>query len=657
MDLRWYFHRLRAMRPSEIAGRVRDQLNVTHWRRRYHARGAAPAARLSGSRTFVGLLPHLDNPPEAARLALLAAADRLLDGHWPTFAVGRTDVTPLVDWHRDPRNDLSLPRDAYTFGLRIHGEALGFDTKYVWELSRHAHTSVLATAYRLTGEIRYARAAADHVQSWIAANPFLHGVHWGSGVELGMRLIAFAWIRRLLQDWPDAPKYFEANTAFVDTVYRHQWLLSRRMSAASSANNHRIYENAGLYVGACAFPWFKVSTRWRDGAREVLEKEFALQTFSSGYSREMASGYNGFVLEALLACLTEGALSGHNMGAGAWDIAARALDTLADLADCQGHPPSQGDSDDAHGLLLDAPDYDRWHDLLDLGSAVFATRRQGESDFRSLRAWLLASILSGRAASHKVLPHPRTTVLPDAGLAVLRAHSGTPREIYCAFDAGPLGYLGIAAHAHADALAVELRLGGQPVLVDPGTFNFVWRREWRDYFRSTAGHNTLELGATDQSTMGGPFLWMRHAQAVLTRWEGLAEGVARACVSGRHNGYESAQFRGEHNRTVTLDRTSGEIRITDSAKVATPTAVRLLFHLHPDVQCRLEGSHALLQWDGGSANMELPQQLDWRMARGEEAPILGWYSPAYDRKQPAVTLVGNGKLAGSVTLTTMIRTC
>ena len=42
--------------------------------------------------------------------------------------------------------------------------------------------------------------------------------------------------------------------------------------------------------------------------------------------------------------------------------------------------------------------------------------------------------------------------------------------MWCRRDAGPHGYLSIAAHAHADALSIEVRHDGVDVLADPGTY-------------------------------------------------------------------------------------------------------------------------------------------------------------------------------------------
>ena len=54
---------------------------------------------------------------------------------------------------------------------------------------------------------------ADQLRSWWRENPFLSGVHWTSGIELGIRLISLAWIRRLLDDWPGVGRPVRARRA------------------------------------------------------------------------------------------------------------------------------------------------------------------------------------------------------------------------------------------------------------------------------------------------------------------------------------------------------------------------------------------------------------------------------------------------------------
>ena len=109
----------------------------------------------------------------------------------------------------------------------------------------------------------------------------------------------------------------------------------------------------------------------------------------------------------------------------------------------------------------------------------------------------------------------------------MRSSPSDGEEIWCRCDAGPHGFLSIAAHAHADALAVEVRYDGTDVLADPGTYCYHGEPRWRSYFRSTLAHNTIEVGGQDQSTSGGPFLWTRHARS------GLIESGDR-CRRGGH---------------------------------------------------------------------------------------------------------------------------
>ena len=112
-------------------------------------------------------------------------------------------------------------------------------------------------------------------------------------------------------------------------------------------------------------------------------------------------------------------------------------------------------------------------------------------------------------------PARRPSLFADAGMALLRDPDGRPDELWCRADHGPHGYLSIAAHAHADALAIEVRVGGVDVLADPGTYCYGAEPAWRAYFRSTLAHNTLEVGGVDQSVAAGPHLWTRQARAEL----------------------------------------------------------------------------------------------------------------------------------------------
>ena len=146
------------------------------------------------------------------------------------------------------------------------------------------------------------------------------------------------------------------------------------------------------------------------------------------------------------------------------------VDSAAALLDERLRPPRQGDDDEGRALLLDAPAPNRWPSLLALGEALFGrldwwprtAAGRGQLDHRR----------PGRRAARDVAGRPaqRPSRFADAGITLLRTTGGQAPEIWCRCDGGPHGYLSIAAHAHADALSVEVRYGGVDVLADPGTY-------------------------------------------------------------------------------------------------------------------------------------------------------------------------------------------
>ena len=91
---------------------------------------------------------------------------------------------------------------------------------------------------------------------------------------------------------------------------------------------------------------------------------------------------------------------------------------------------------------------------------------------------------------------------------------GTKDEVIAVMDAGPLGYLSIAAHGHADCLAFTLAVAGRAILIDPGTYCYHSEPEWRDYFRGTAAHNTVRVDGCDQSEIGGAFMWLSLVEQI-----------------------------------------------------------------------------------------------------------------------------------------------
>jgi hypothetical protein len=303
MNLAWYARRLRRMSAAEIATRSSDAFIRYRWRRRQVHEMAADPLEVPCDLGFSPTPLHPIDPasiPRKARDSLVRAADELVAGRWRVFDQMRDDMAVAPDWFLDPRTRRHAPRNRYAF-------------------------------------------AARHLHSWWTQNPFLSGVHWISGIELGIRLIAWVWIRRLLDDWSGARALFEDNEVFIRQLHHHQEYLVSLPSRGSSANNHLIAEMAGQFAACCGFPYFPETPVWRQGAAAVLRRELRRQTFQCGLNRELATGYHGFVLELSLAAGLEGEAAGHSLGSDYWETIRRMSDALAATVDTNLKPPRQGD--------------------------------------------------------------------------------------------------------------------------------------------------------------------------------------------------------------------------------------------------------------------------------------------------------------------------
>jgi hypothetical protein len=656
-DLTWYLRRLRGMSPAEVAGRGVDVARRTAWSRQQVLPGApvVPPPGLRGDRTFPSPLPEgaRDGVPEAARDGLVAAADRLLAGDWSLLGTPRPDIVE-PDWFLDPVTGRRAPQTTLAFRVDHRDERLTGNVKSVWELSRHHHLTVLAGAWWLTGEDSYAQVVADQLRSWWSANPFLSGVHWTSGIELGVRLVSWAWVRRLLDDWPKVEELFETNHDALVQIWWHQRFLAAFPSRGSSANNHVVAEACGRLVAACAFPWYAETDAWREDAVGQLQRELRANTFDSGVNRELASDYHRFVTELGLVAAVEAGASGHPLDPSTWRLLGASLDAAAAMVDVRGRPPRQGDGDEGRALVLDDPEGDAWGQLLDLGAGLVG----------ALPWWPGRAATVAGAAARALVPSPppltdrppeAPRAFPDAGMWLLRTPPEDGPEIWCRCDGGPHGFLSIAAHAHADALSVEVRHDGVEVLVDPGTYCYHGEPEWRSYFRSTRAHNTVEVDGESQSVEGGPFLWSTHADAQVTL---SRVGTGPQTWTAQHTGFARLDPALRHERSVTLDPGSRVLSVVDTVTAGHRHTVRLAFHLGPQVVVDLADGRAELSWEGEAGEVRavllLPQELSWTAHRGETEPVLGWYSPRFGARLPTTTLLGEGTVARALVVRTSL---
>ena len=206
--------------------------------------------------------------PAIARDALVSAANQLVGGEWEVLGVVRDDLR-APDWFLDPVTGRRAPQARYAFRINHRSEDETGNVKQVWELSRHHHLTILAAAGIARATIRYAEAVDRQLRSWWNENPFLSGVHWTNGIELGVRLIAWTWIRRLLDEWPGIADLFERNDDRGPAAPMAPDLSGRIPEPGLFGEQSRDCRITGQLIASCAFPWFAESDKWRRRATRV----------------------------------------------------------------------------------------------------------------------------------------------------------------------------------------------------------------------------------------------------------------------------------------------------------------------------------------------------------------------------------------------------
>jgi hypothetical protein len=251
--------------------------------------------------------------------------------------------------------------------------------------------------------------------------------------------------------------------------------------------------------------------------------------------------------------------------------------------------------------------------------------------------WLLGDV----AAPNFTALRPDSTALPvrrafpEGGYYILGGDFETEREVRIVADAGPLGYLSIAAHGHADALSFTLSVAGRELLVDPGTFAYHSHKKWRDYFRGTAAHNTMRLDGEDQSVSGGNFLWTRHARTTCHGFEVTAE---RQRLVASHDGYRRLHAPAMHRRSLTYD-VANQILVVDDEVTSTGNHFMEL-HWHFSEGCLVEllADQVVVKDCRAALILRWPMGCIAKLAYGEITPPLAWISRRFDTKEPCHTL-------------------
>lgn len=654
-NLTWYVHRLGRMSAAEIAYRAKQAARTTTQRLARIDRVPRAVHADASAGTFIHSAVTLDPAPYINR------AQNIIAGRLSLFTLKDCQLGSPPQWNRDALSHTVAPL-LHAASLDYRDERLVGNIKYLWEPNRHLHVPALAQAYALTKDLKFATAVRAHVDSWIEQCPCGRGPNWSSSLELAIRLINWSIAWQLLGGYA-SPLFAQQDgrdfrDRWLQSVYQHAREIVGRLSRFSSANNHLIGEAAGVWIASVTWSCWPQMQRWGRRCRQILATEALAQNAPDGGNREQAFAYQQFVLDFLLLSALAARAADQDFSKEYWQRMESMFEFIAAMMDSAGHVPMIGDADDGYVVRLSpAEHFDNFSSLLATAAILFErpdfARKAGCVDDKT--SWLTgrtAFDFQQASASLTARAHRSIRAFPQSGYYLLGDRFGTADEVRLLADAGPLGYLSIAAHGHADALSVVLNVGGHEVLVDPGTYAYHTQPQWRSYFRSTRAHNTVMIDELDQSKQSGNFMWSQHAQA---RCLEFVNSRGRQRFVAEHDGYRSLADPVTHRREIVYDEVSRSFLITDTLVCAAAHRVCRHWHfsealqpfIHED-QLQVRVGRYLVR----VVPLDIPAHA--RLYHGDSATQGGWVSRAFGSKQPATTVAWHSWIGGTTSLRTQI---
>ena len=573
-----------------------------------------------------------------ARREFEAAAERVLAHEFDLLGSGATCLGPRLPWHEDFKTHRVWPLD-YSEDIAYSELDRPTDVKVPWELSRAQHFPLLGQAYWLTGDERYAREYVDEVSDWIDRNRWGHGVNWACAMDVALRAVSWIWgFHFFLDSRACADHAFRSR--LLRSLYLHGEHIATHLEKGAVNGNHYLSDGVGLVFLGCFFACTRKGRAWRDAGRAIVLDEMLVQVGEDGVDFEASTAYHRLVLELFLTAYQRLRLQGESIPAPQWQRLERMFEFVEAYTKPDGRAPLVGDADDGRVQVLGRQPIGDHRYLLSTGAVLF-----GRADFKNAAGrfwedsfWLLGPDAADTFARLPAsLATPRSKAFPDGGFFVLR-----DGDTHVFVDCGNVGMRGIGGHGHNDILSFELVLDGVPLVTDSGAYLYTASREWRNRFRSTAFHSTVQVDGEEVNRFVGPdALWQLHDDAT-PDGASFSSGSRGVRFRGAHLGYMRLRSPVRVVREIGIAAGTSLVAVADTLEGVGRHLVVWRFPLDPGVRADIDGwdvrfirdglERWLLPVSGGNA-------LSWTLEPG-------WVSPSYGIKHEnqVVTVTGEVQL-------------
>lgn len=542
--------------------------------------------------------PLTDQCPSSARDTWINFADAVCGGRFSILGHPPSLLGFPPRWDIDFVSGKSWPPEPSSMIQTRRYD--GSDVKVPWELSRLQFLPVLGKAWQLTGDRRYREAAQDLLVDWISKQPPGVGVNWTVPMEAALRAVSICQTLELFWPFPDDEQTWLSEV--TRSLWHHFKFIESQIEFSHIVRgNHYFADLVGLFC---------LSTFLRGGGSEgrrtqygrQIERETVHQIYADGGNYEASTGYQVLVGQMLFVVLRLMRAAGIPVAAPLLARMRGTYQVMAELADASGRLPQVGDCDDGRvELMLD--DLERLSmksgrdslaipSLLGFAAALLeepSTWRTGDLMWFGVSPNALPIVNAARYQ-----PKRSVRVFAQSGMAIIRQ-----QETEALFFAMPNGINGRGSHTHNDKLSLVLRVSGEELLCDCGTYCYTRDAATRNRFRSTAAHNTVIVDDQEQNRIDTRPIALfcladdAHVSPIESR-----EHEGTIVLSASHSGYQRVGV--VHKRTLRIEPI-GYVRIDDDFIGEGRHTFQAHFHLgaawkvaatetrRTSIRCQLEG--------------------------------------------------------------------
>ena len=492
--------------------------------------------------------------------AMIESADQVCDHVFDLLGSGPVPLGETIDWHHDFKSGYRWNPDLCFLDIP-HGQRQGVDIKVPWELSRGHHLVLLAQAALLTGDAKYACECAAQMTQWMVANPAGCGVNWACPMDVAIRAVNWLWVLGLMADLPVVTDAWLSET--LASLVAHGRFLMGNLEVRDDGvtANHYLADIVGLlYLGLC-LKEVGEAAQWQAFAVRELVREMDRQVLPDGAHYESSLSYHRLVTEMFLSSAVLCRRHGVALPLSFLARLAKMCEFVEGYTKPNGLAPQIGDGDNGRLHILTGYGHrdvrDHRH-LLGLGAVVF-----DRAEWRTAAGpcWIEGLWFGGDPSPVRKhggeLAGNRSMAFPDGGFYIMRNERG-----FVLLNCNPPGTMGVGTHKHNDLLSLELHLGGEDILVDPGCFLYTSDPQTYNRFRSTRAHSTVTVDQAEQNRLIPGKLFCLHPDSRLRvlRWE-IGGPVQQ--VAAEHDGYGRLSHPVRHRREVRADWSSGEWQVVD----------------------------------------------------------------------------------------------